>query len=388
MLSANELVRPLADQLSRDKHDWSVETLTGEQTTKARLSKLIGGKETPSLLFTASHGIGFPNSDVRQLPHQGALLCQDWPGPVAWRKPIPQDFYFAWDDIGEDAHLLGLVAFHFACYGAGTPRFDDFAHHALSQPAAIAPNAFVSRLAKRMLSHPKGGALAVISHVDRAWGYSFTWSGAGRQIQTFESTIKRLMDDHPAGSALEYFNERYAELASDLNAELQQIKYGRQYDDLALSGMWAAHNDARSYVLIGDPAVRLPIGDNISVPVERPVIEIVSTGKSGSAPAPPRPQSPADLGLLNESRQAQADLRSALVRFTEALGKSLDDLTSLDISTYVSDSMDEVKYENERFPGAQLRAVTRIRLAGETAVCVPETKGELDETLWQIGWSS
>jgi hypothetical protein len=46
--------------------------------------------------------------------------------------------------------------------------------------------------------------------------------------------------------------------------------------------------------------------------------------------------------------------------------------------------MDEVKYENERFPGAQLRAVTRIRLAGETAVCVPETKGELDETLWKF----
>ena len=256
-MSADELVGKVATAFAQRHRDWSVNCRIAAEATKARLAHLLGGDETPRLFFSASYGMGFPCGHDLQLAHQGALLCQDWPGPLQHRGPIPHDFYFAGEDVPDSADVFGMVAFFFACFGGGTPRFDDFSHVAFTEPAPIAPRAFVAALPKRLLAHPRGGALAVVAHVERAWGYSFAWPGAGTQLQAFEGTLTQLLGGHPIGSAMENFNDRYSQLAVMLTTQIEDAKFQKNIDELTLAGTWTAHNDARSCVIVGDPAVRV-----------------------------------------------------------------------------------------------------------------------------------
>lgn len=268
-LSSQHLVQPLAQALARrwgggskdllpGEAPWTFEPLLAEQATKANFGELLGGAATPPVFFCACHGIGFEDGDPRQLAHQGALLCQDWPGLRRWPLPIPSEHYFAADDVSAQSDLSGVIAFFFSCYGAGTPRFDEFAHQTSSR-RQIAPESFVAQLPQRLLARPVHGALAVVGHVDRAWGYSFDWPQSPRQMSVFTSAFGRLFDGFPVGAAMEYFNQRYAELSSDLSVEVENVKYGLQPDLMTLGGMWTANNDARSYVVLGDPAVRLAV---------------------------------------------------------------------------------------------------------------------------------
>lgn len=262
-LSAEHLVKPLAERLAKPADwqkatDWKVRTVPPADATKETLGRLIGGEETPALLFTASHGMGFPCGDSLQRAHQGALLCQDWPGPKAWRKSVPPDFYFAGEDVAESARVAGMVVFHFACHGAGAPALDEFAISGGASPKAIAPEPFVSRLPQRLLSHPRGGALAVVGHVERAWAHSFLSKTSTSQIGAFESALRLLMEGYPVGYAMEYFNLQYAELAADLTLALQRSGYGEKIPR-EIESLWLANNDARNYAVIGDPAVRLAV---------------------------------------------------------------------------------------------------------------------------------
>ncbi len=60
------------------------------------------------------------------------------------------------------------------------------------------------------------------------------------------------------GHAMEFFDDKYAALAAELSDTLNAARnYGKKLDDLAVAGLWTENNDARSYIVLGDPAVRL-----------------------------------------------------------------------------------------------------------------------------------
>lgn len=249
-VSNESLLKPLIESV---RGKCQLQELLGDKATKAALVRLLGGEETPNLLFSAGHGLQYGSGHERQRTNQGALVCQDWPGGDA---PLPEQV-FSGDDLTEQASLLGLISFLFACHSAGTPKRDDFSSKAGEQ-REMAPLPFVSHLAQRLLGHPGGAALAVIGHVHQVWQHSFLWRQTGAQPQPFIETVNRLLGGGPLGWAMEPLNQRFADLSVTLGELLKDAFLGASPNLDALAELWLASQDARNYVIVGDPAVSLP----------------------------------------------------------------------------------------------------------------------------------
>jgi hypothetical protein len=121
----------------------------------------------------------------------------------------------------------------------------------------VASSPFVAALPQRLLSHPNGSALAVVGHVERAWGYSIRPTGAGTQVGPFRDFLGRVMAGEPVGHATKNFSERYAVLSSELLSMLDETSPGPKPAPQEVAATWVERNDAQNYVLLGDPAVRL-----------------------------------------------------------------------------------------------------------------------------------
>ncbi len=269
-MSADFLINPLVDGTPAVENTpalpgvaelWGFKArkIWGDAATKSALAEVVqpADQRPPALLFTASHGIGFPKGDRKQILDQGALVCQDWKGFGS----IKPEQYFSAADVGNGSRVQGTVIFHFACYGGGTPAQDLYVHKPGQPPPQIAEQPFIASLPKKWLAHSGGSALAVIGHVERAWGYSILAPYAGQQIQTFQNTLGRILIGQPIGYALKDFNERYAALSTGLSSMLQQAGWGANIDPEALTTRWIERNDAEGYILIGDPAATIRIQD-------------------------------------------------------------------------------------------------------------------------------
>ena len=165
-------------------------------------------------------------------------------------------------DVPDDANVNGMVALVFACFGAGTPDIDQFLSDLslAGKSPPLAPRPFMSALPRRLLAHPNGSALAVIGHIDRAWGYSIQApKTAGPQILPFRNSLGFIMTGMPVGYVVSgQFASRYAALSVGLlNATSPTAPPAMRLPDRELVSAWIQRNDAQNYVLLGDPAVRI-----------------------------------------------------------------------------------------------------------------------------------
>ena len=252
LVNGTATMKPLGE-----RQGFQMQPFLGEAATKANLKALLRGQAsggTPALLFTGSHGVAFATDDAGQRDRQGALLCDDWPG-----GPVGPDHYFAADDVPADARVSGLIHFLFACYGGGCPQFDTYSRLPDGTAKQIAAAAIVARLPQRLLAR---GALAVVAHIDRAWSYSFQVGRGAPQVQEFRDVLVRVMKGERIGACTDQFNLRWAVLSAELSDLLHQKEaLPGQVSDAALANRWVARDDARNYLTLGDPAVRLRVED-------------------------------------------------------------------------------------------------------------------------------
>jgi hypothetical protein len=241
------------------RQKFGLKTMFGATATKAGLGELLSGRSeigSPSLLFSGSHGMEFSFDDPRQAASQGAIVCQDWSGYGA----IQEEHWFGADDVPAEAKVHGMMHVFFACYGGGTPEADNF-DRLNNRPRKIANEAFFSALPAKLLTHPCGGALAVLAHIERAWAYSFLGDKGGSQTQGFRDVLGRLMRGDRIGQATDVFNTRWATLSAQLAEAQLDLSYGTEIPLAKLGRMWVARDDARNFMILGDPAVRLRVED-------------------------------------------------------------------------------------------------------------------------------
>jgi hypothetical protein len=244
-----------ADTLLGAKRGFSFDLSSNAAATKARLGEILAGKcasGRPAIIFTGSHGAEFTppiaaaDADAQKRT-QGALITQEYvPASPAADGSV---YTFTAEDIPAQNILPGTMMFMFACFSVGCPQLDSYYTTASGAPTQIAPAPLVSRLAQAMLAH---GALAVIGHVDRAFKYGFADPNGMTQAQGFRTPIENLMKGWRVGRAADCFSSTCSSIAAGLQTSPPTGVN-------ALVRVNIACDDARNYVVLGDPAVKLRI---------------------------------------------------------------------------------------------------------------------------------
>jgi hypothetical protein len=110
---------------------------------------------------------------------------------------------------------------------------------------------------------------------------------------------------------------------------------------------------------------------------------------AGQIAVPPMPGA-TEFAIWDRGEEA-SELRDKLIgaakgfveRMAQAAEKAVSEVTTLEVLTYTSDDMSQVK-KDDMVGTAALRAITRIKADGDIEVCVPAKDGQVDQVLWEL----
>jgi hypothetical protein len=250
--------------------------------------------DRPGVLLSLSHGVGMPRAGRSSSTRGGAEQQRREQGALSFGR----GGVVTGADVAGRGFLPGGMWLAVACFGAGTSETSNYRHwldtlrqtghagseieHVLDTLAHERP--FVAAVPKAALADPQG-PLAFVGHVDLAWTYSFfdLDDRPRRRPGRITGVIQALLNGHRAGVAMRKLLRFFAEVNTELTA-LQDAQVRAGSSPLASPGsagarsnatrcgesiadhgqaryghLWMLRQDLAGYVLLGDPAVRLPI---------------------------------------------------------------------------------------------------------------------------------
>ena len=276
--------------------------------------------DEPTLMFSLSHGLG-PSPGQAWGPQQ----ARERQGAMVFgsRGPLMPS------EVAQAPFLPGGLWFYFACFGAGTPGHSSYQHwlESLVRVGAVGgaqlraclrglahQGGFISGIAKAALANPSG-PLGIVGHIDLAWSYSYEELriDGGLRVRSIKrhsnyyQLLQRLLSryEHAPGdrrmtrlgvSILE-LQKTIANVGAALNehyglGDRRSARTSRMTETIALCHLWMQYQDLRGYLILGDPAVHLPLSPTTGPSIEGIQARFMAGLAGGSAPPASDPGGP------------------------------------------------------------------------------------------------
>jgi hypothetical protein len=256
-----------------------------------------------------------------------------------------------------------------ACFSAGTPSTSKFERWLrelkLSGAQAAAPAEvlrslpregqapFVAAIPKAALANPDG-PLGFVGHVDLAWTYAFRRIDSRDKAQSRPARFAELLRAAATGARIGVAFRQLYSYFTQIDNELVVRQADPNTPAERRGHLWMLRQDLAGYVLLGDPAARLP------EPRSEPVEPTAATGEASGGGG-------ADLAgffgfAVDTSAAASAPKRLDLRALEEAIGQVLAGGSAATIARGLGIAASELEAKVARYREAGRRA---LRDAGD-----------------------